>query len=589
MRADPAGWPYQDPGGDDPDWTGGGGHRDWTSGDDSWPAGGATSGWPYGEDHPSWPAGEGSWRGGDGSWPSGGASAGWPYGEDHPSWPAGSGHPDWPGGGDSALPGREPPTMHYDGRRPSEPAAWVPAGDGPEEASQWSGQQVAAAVEAAYYDVAAGDGRARVLPPCANQDWPQITANEPAELLDPVRRDTGGLRGEDSVRLTERILSDADTQAAAVTQEALDYANAIRQAAEREAEEIKRQAAYEAGAAREAGRQAGELKRQAAEQAEAMREAAEREADELRAGAIRLSAELGEVAAYVTRTLTIPAMPVPEPQALPRRHVGEDFALPATRAAEPEARAAARPRSQARSGRYYTEDLDRHGRPGGGPVTWEPEEAWEQETWGPEGWEPESPPAAQPRPQRRTHARPQGRGAAQPRRDGRTPTRPRPATWPATTGPEAWPPPAEPDDGWPPLSPEEIWPTRPADQTTTRPATRPGRRPVIPATRPAKRRTEKPARSRQYRSMRAFAGTITALVVLALGTGAYQLATRGFTFFVFRSAGTGATDNNAIFPGIIPTPKPSPAHHHPTTGPSQHGARRTRHHAKGTAGRSSHG
>jgi len=85
--------------------------------------------------------------------------------------------------------------------------------------------------------------------------------------------------------------------------------------------------------------------------------------------------------------------------------------------------------------------------------------------------------------------------------------------------------------------------------------------------------------------MLAFAGTITALVVLVLGTGAYQLATRGFTFFVFRSAGTGATDNNAVFPGIIPTPKPSPAHQHPKTGRGQHGARRIRHHAKSAAGR----
>lgn len=233
----------------------------------------------------------------------------------------------------------------------------------------------------------------------------------------------------------------------------------------------------------------------------------------------------------------MPAIPVPEPQTLPRRHVAEDFALPAAAAAEPAAQAAARPRSQARSGRYYTEDLDGQARPGGGPATWEPEEAWEQETWEPEGWEPQSPPAAQPRPQGRTHARPQGRRAARPRPDGRTPTRPRPAT-------------------------------------------RPDRRPARPATRPA-RRTDKPARSRQSRPLVAFAGTITALVLLALGTGAYQLATRGFTFFVFRSAGTGATDNNAIFPGIIPAPKPSPAHHHPTTGPGQHRAPGAHHHHRG--------
>ncbi len=521
MRADPAGWPYQDPGGDDPDWT---------AGDDSWPARGASPGWPYGEDHPSWPAGttDPNWTAGNGSWPAGGASPGWPYGEDHPSWPAGSDHPDWPRGGGSAAPGREPPAMRHDGRRrpgsPPAPAApvRVPAGDKPDEAQHWSGQHGTAA--AYYYDVAADDGWVQVLLPWDSQHWP-------AELLDPVRRGTGGFQGEDSVRLAERILSDADSQAAGIRQEALDHANAIRQAAEREAEEIRREAAYQADAAREAGRKAEEIRREAAYQAEAMREAAEREADELRADAIRLSAELGQVAAYVTRTLTMPAIPVPEPQALPRQHVVEDFARPATPAAEPEARAAARPGSQARTGQYYTEDLDRQARPGGGPETWEPEEAWE-----PEGWEPESPPAT------------------------------------------------EPEDVWPLISPEEIWPTRPAGRTITRPAARPDRRPARPATRPA-RRIDKPARSRQYRTMRAFAGTITALVVLALGTGAYQLATRGFTFFVFRSAGTGATDNNSVFPGIVPTPKPSPAHHHSTTGPDQHMARRTRHHVKGTAGR----
>jgi hypothetical protein len=440
MRADPAGWPYQDPGGDDPDWTGGNDHPDWTSHDDNWPPGGAAPGWPYGEDHPSWPAG--------------------------------SDHPDWPRGGGSALLGRGPSAKHYDGHWPPEPAAWVPATDGLDEVQQWSGQQAAA---------------------------------------------PGGFRSEDSVQLADRIMSDAGTVAASVRQEAMEQADAIREAAEREAEEIRRQAAYEADAAREAEWRAEELKRQAAEQAEAMREAAFREADELRADAIRLSAELGEVAAYVTRTLPMPAIPGPEPQAQFRQHVAGDFALPATPAEELEARAAARP--QAPSGQYYIEDLDGQARSGGRPRT------WEQETW----------------------------------------------------EPEAWPPPAEPDDVWLPVSPEELWPTRPARPSALRPATRPDGRPS--------RRTHKPTRSRQSRSLRAFAGTITALVLLALGTGAYQLATRGFTFFVFRSAGTGATDNNAIFPGVIPTPKPSPAHHHSTTGPRQHGARRTRHHPKSTAGR----
>jgi hypothetical protein len=104
----------------------------------------------------------------------------------------------------------------------------------------------------------------------------------------------------------------------------------------------------------------------------------------------------------------------------------------------------------------------------------------------------------------------------------------------------------------------------------------PRTKPAGPATSPG-RRADDAARSRQ-RTMRVFAGSIAALVAVALGTGAYQLATRGYTFFVFRSAGTGSTDNNAVFPGIIPTPKPSPAHHHTATGRGRHGAGEAHHH-----------
>jgi hypothetical protein len=493
------------------------------------------------------------------SWPySDSDEPGWPYSaeEDRPNWPypGGQDHPSWPaGGGRSAV--------------PREPAAALP------DDNRW--QTAAGPVPRGNYEIPFGGGRPPVIfgePAAVAPQWAappvagvgevrQPPGEGPVELLDPVRRDAGGFCNTDSVRLAERILSEADEQAAEMIREARDQAAAVRQDAEREAAQVRRQAAHQAERGLEAEREAGEIRRQAASEAEVIREAAAREADELRADAIRLSAELGQVAAYVTRTLTMPAIPVPEPQAQPRQHVAEDFARPATPAAEPAARATARRRPQARAGPYYTEDLDGQARPAGGPETWEPE-TWAQETWEPEGWEPESPPAAQLRPQ------------------GRTPARPRPAT----TGPEAWPPPAEPDDVWLAVSSGERWPTRPAGRTATRPATRPGRRPARPATRPA-RRTEKPARSRQARTMRAFAGTITALVVLALGTGAYQLATHGFTFFVFRSAGTGATDNNAIFPGIIPTPNPSPAHHHPTTGRGRHGARRTHRHVKGTAGR----
>src|SRR6516165_4572427 len=108
MRADPASWPYNDPGSDDPDWTGGGDRPAWTAGDDSWP-GGATG--------PNWTAG------GDDSWAGGGATPGWPYGEDHPSYPASNDQRGWPGNGGSGndgpgVPGREPaPARNRNGRR----------------------------------------------------------------------------------------------------------------------------------------------------------------------------------------------------------------------------------------------------------------------------------------------------------------------------------------------------------------------------------------------------------------------------------------------------------------------------------------
>ena len=526
-------------------------------------------------------------RGDERSWPySDSDEPGWPYSaeEDRPSWPypGGQDHPSWPaGGGGSAVPREPAAALPHDNRWPTAAAMRrrVPAGRARDGTQRRSGHRAAAGpAPRGNYEIPFGGGLTQVVPgePAVGQQWAappvagvgemrQLAAEGPAEVLDPVRRDTGGLCDTDSVRLAERILCEADEQATEMMREARDQAAAIRQDAEREAAQVRRQAAHQAERGLEAEREAGEIRRQAACQAEAMREAAEREADELRAGAIRLSSELGQVAAYVTRTLTMPAIPVPEPLAQPRQRVAEDFALPAAPAAEPAARATARPRPQAGAGPYYTEGLDGQARPGGGPQAWEPEQAWAQESWEPEGWEPESP-------------------AALLRPPGRTPARTRPAIRPATTGPQAWAPPAEPGDVWPPVSPGRARPTRPAGRATTRPAARPGRRPARPATRPA-RRTDQPARSRQYRSMRAFAGTITALVVLALGTGAYQLATRGFTFFAFRSAGTGATDNNAIFPGIIPAPKPSPAHQHPTTGPGHHRARRTHHHVNSTAGR----
>src|SRR6478609_6947655 len=100
MRADETSWPYNNPGGDEPDWAAGDGH-------------------------PSWPAnGNGqNWTAGDDSWPVNGNGPGWPYGEDHPSWPAGGNTQDWPrAGGAPAAPRREPAAqMHHDPRLPMAP------------------------------------------------------------------------------------------------------------------------------------------------------------------------------------------------------------------------------------------------------------------------------------------------------------------------------------------------------------------------------------------------------------------------------------------------------------------------------------
>ena len=352
-------------------------------------------------------------RGDERSWPySDSDEPGWPYSaeEDRPSWPypGGQDHPSWPaGGGGSAVPREPAAALPHDNRWPTAAAMRrrVPAGRARDGTQRRSGHRAAAGpAPRGNYEIPFGGGLTQVVPgePAVGQQWAappvagvgemrQLAAEGPAEVLDPVRRDTGGLCDTDSVRLAERILCEADEQATEMMREARDQAAAIRQDAEREAAQVRRQAAHQAERGLEAEREAGEIRRQAACQAEAMREAAEREADELRAGAIRLSSELGQVAAYVTRTLTMPAIPVPEPLAQPRQRVAEDFALPAAPAAEPAARATARPRPQAGAGPYYTEDLDGQARPGGGPETWEPEQAWAQESWEPEGWEARKP------------------------------------------------------------------------------------------------------------------------------------------------------------------------------------------------------
>ncbi len=108
-----------------------------------------------------------------------------------------------------------------------------------------------------------------------------------------VSWDTGEHARADSVRLTERILADADQQAAAIRQEASSQAVAIRKAAEQEAAEIGRQAAPIREAAE---REAAEIKRQAAAQVAAIREAVEHEVAQLRQQAVDQAAALRQAA-----------------------------------------------------------------------------------------------------------------------------------------------------------------------------------------------------------------------------------------------------------------------------------------------------
>jgi hypothetical protein len=253
-----------------------------------------------------------------------------------------------------------------------------------------------------------------------------------------------------------------------------DQAAAMRRAAEQEAAELRRQAAEQ---------EAAELRRQAAEQAEAIRQDAEREAAELRSALTTMSAQLGQVAAYVAD------------------YLGE---------------------------LGLREDRPEHRLTAGVAAELAPGEA------------PVGPASPATRPERSPAA-----------------TRPAPAD--------------------PVLA-------RPGAGTATRPAAAPGQRPGSqPAARPETQPGARPA-GRQAAAMRKAVIAITAAVSLALVGGGTQLALRGYQFFVFRSAGTGATDNNGLQenqgPGQPDAPrahvaaKPAPAksapHHHAPTPKPHH-------------------
>ena len=366
---------------------------DWSYfGDDhpSWPVGSEGPGWPQpGTDYPNWPANadHSGWSGDDGqqgwfeggpdprgpagvtdpywsypaadhpSWPAGAGGADWPQpGADYPSWPAGAPGGGWaPGHGGSAWSQQEAPVAHYyDERRQTagQPApvasARVPATRSGYPAKRYVGAhaktwsaQLARTQDTAtqtYYELAFGDGRLQVMltePPKSGQEW---TTGMHAQRLE-----ANDFRNSDAVQIAERILSDADYQAAETQQEASAQATAIREAAEAEAAEIRQQAAA--------------LKQQATDQAAATLQAAEREAAEMRAATQSMSGDLHRVAAYVTQNLATPgappaALPAAAPAALPAEPATKPTrpaakpVRPGTKPARPAARPATKPAVQ---------------------------------------------------------------------------------------------------------------------------------------------------------------------------------------------------------------------------------------------------
>ena len=421
--------------------------------------------WPQpAADQPSWPqpaVGISSWQ------PAGDHPSGPFPAADHPSGPMPvTNDPGWPQPGGArpgqppgpgtppVLPQRKPPpvlhhTQHWQTAAPSAPAPQIgipagyprhtgaPGADPYGNVQRWSARMAGTAGAASHDEVAVDDTWHQVVlteTPTAGQEWgpgygtttgqewgPGYGATagqtrpfgraDAAGLIAPTLREAGEPRLADSVQLVKWILTDADDQAARIRQQAA----ALREAAEMEAAEIKQQAAA---------------------QATTLREAAEREAAELRAAVTSMSAELGQVAAYVTENLTLPAEPATTPLA----------------------------RSAARTA------------------------AW-----------PATEPAARP------------------------PTKPtaRPAT-------------------------------KPAAKPATRPATKPGTRPA----------TAPPARTRQFKAMRLTSVAVAALFLFSVVAGTTEIALHGFSFFVFRSAGTGATASNGLQEDQGPGQPNAPGTHH---------------------------
>ena len=190
---------------------------------------------------------------------------------------------------------------------PSGPQARIPAGragypvmpeaGAPGGASRWPAP-LAPAADLAVQPLSQADTDARLRVrlaerPVAGEEWapsarqragttPHASGGAAARAADHARPTEADLWNRDSLRLAKRILDEASTQAAGIRDKARQDAAAMLAAAQQEAATARQQAA-------------------------ATLAAAELEAAEKRTVVMRLSAELGQVASYVTENLTAPA------------------------------------------------------------------------------------------------------------------------------------------------------------------------------------------------------------------------------------------------------------------------------------------
>jgi len=106
---------------------------------------------------------------------------------------------------------------------------------------------------------------------------------------------------------------------------------------------------------------------------------------------------------------------------------------------------------------------------------------------------------------------------------------------------------------------------RPAFQPVTRPVTKPSDRPAAePSARPA---TKPAGLARQHAAMRLTRLITAVLILFAAVCGTTEIALHGFSFFVFRSAGTGSTPGNGLQEDQGPGQPNAPGtHHHHVTG-----------------------